>query len=498
MGIWCVGAFSPGVHGRTAHVCVGTPVRPAGPRRLRLRGGLTSPLSPRGGGTDTSTPTLSSPAWPPSWLTTPGHRGAASAAWPPAAATPATKSETPAAGPAPAGRPPGPQPPPLGCSMSGDRPGRPPLAPGNPQNPYLALNCCRLPYLSPSPRAARARRAINVCRVPRRGLLVALRSHRPAPAPPASVHPRVCAPARSQARALVPSDSTRGTRAAVRSPPQALAPSRAATLARFCGCTPGCSPSLARSAVTRAPPRPPSCKPRPPSPPGLHTRAGATHAHPCTHTRARAPGPPTVTWREGRGLTPRCPVAMATAWGRWAHARWVARRFPPPLSRRAGLLSAPPAPAARPGSPRVSLRSLRPARQLHLCPRFSLARVPLGLSRLPKVTSGFPAHSLPSAFLPPASPSSPSDLFQVSPFPSSFSSFSPPYSPLLPQPFCSRPASPSCQIAGGSFPSVPPAGSECSTPPRGAGPGVRLTPAIPQAYPGPDAPPAPPSGYVWG
>uniref|UniRef100_A0A8C3IZJ9 Uncharacterized protein n=1 Tax=Calidris pygmaea TaxID=425635 RepID=A0A8C3IZJ9_9CHAR len=112
-----------------------------------------------------STPTPSSPAWPPSWLTTRGARGAASAAWPPAAATPATRSRTPVAPPAPGGRPPGPPPPPSGCSTSGVRPGGhappppppPPPSPGtaappltlNPQPPPRALNGCRLPYVRP-------------------------------------------------------------------------------------------------------------------------------------------------------------------------------------------------------------------------------------------------------------------------------------------------------------------------------------------------------------
>ncbi|XP_074416714.1 SH2 domain-containing protein 5 isoform X3 [Larus michahellis] len=76
-----------------------------------------------------STPTPSSPAWPPSWLTTPGDRGAASAAWLPVAATLATRNGTPAARPAPGGRPPGPPPPPSGRSTSGVRPRRPPKIP---------------------------------------------------------------------------------------------------------------------------------------------------------------------------------------------------------------------------------------------------------------------------------------------------------------------------------------------------------------------------------
>ena len=165
--IWCMGAFNSGVHGClraqvhgcTAHGRLGIPARPAGHRSLQPSGGLTSPLSPRAGGADGSTPTPSSPAWPLSWLTTPGRRGAASAAWPPAAATLGTRSGTPAAGPAPGGRPPGPPPPPLGCSMSGVRPGRPPARAWlTPQNPHLALNRCRLPYLFPS-RGLRARSA---------------------------------------------------------------------------------------------------------------------------------------------------------------------------------------------------------------------------------------------------------------------------------------------------------------------------------------------------
>lgn len=160
-GIWCVGAFHSGVPGCAAAQRTGTwasrPGPPATAASRRAGGGLTSPLSPRGGA-DGSTPTPSSPAWPPSWLTTPGRRGAASAAWPPAAATPATRSGTPAAGPAPGGRPPGPPPPPLGCSMNGVRPGRPPLGRGYPQNPHLALNRCHLPYLFPS-RGLRARSA---------------------------------------------------------------------------------------------------------------------------------------------------------------------------------------------------------------------------------------------------------------------------------------------------------------------------------------------------
>ncbi|KAM6045930.1 SH2 domain-containing protein 5 isoform 1-T1 [Theristicus caerulescens] len=110
----------------------------------------TASSGPTRAGSAWSTPTPNSPAWPPSWLTTPRRPGAASAAWPPAAATPAMKSGTPAAGLAPGGRPPGPPPPRLGCSMSGVRPGRPPLSHGYPQNPHLALNCCRLPYLFPS------------------------------------------------------------------------------------------------------------------------------------------------------------------------------------------------------------------------------------------------------------------------------------------------------------------------------------------------------------
>ncbi|KAM4646918.1 SH2 domain-containing protein 5 isoform 2-T2 [Amazona ochrocephala] len=69
-----------------------------------------------------STPTPSSPAWPRSWLTTPPHRAAASAAWLLAAATPATRSGTPVAGPAPGGTLPGPLRAPSGRSTSGVKP----------------------------------------------------------------------------------------------------------------------------------------------------------------------------------------------------------------------------------------------------------------------------------------------------------------------------------------------------------------------------------------
>lgn len=147
---WCVGASAPWVPGapgvRVVRGCAGTRAhrdllrghtqfRGARVRGHSLHGGLTSPspLSPDG-----STPTPSSPAWPPSWPTTPGHGGAASAAWPPDDATPATRSGTPAAGPAPGrGRAPGPPPPPSGCSTSGDRPGPPPRARLSPDTPEL-------------------------------------------------------------------------------------------------------------------------------------------------------------------------------------------------------------------------------------------------------------------------------------------------------------------------------------------------------------------------
>lgn len=167
---------------------------------------------------------------------------------------------------------------------------------------------------------------------------------------------------------------------------------------------------LRARAPTRLPAhaRVPSCPPSRvcvPSPPLLHTRA-LVRARSCTRARAR----PQSRGSRGRGLAPRYPVAVVTAWGRCAHARWVGRRFPPPLS-----------------SPRLLPRT--PA-------RLGFPSAPSGLPDTYRFTSGFPSPGplwaspgspeLPEAFLPPGSPqvssplacpSSPSDLSQVSPFP---------------------------------------------------------------------------------
>lgn len=142
--------------------------------------------------------------------------------------------------------------------------------------------------------------------------------------------------------------------------------------------------------------------PHPPTPHLAHVRFGARrllHAGAC---------PPAVTWLAGRSLAPRYPVAVVTAWGRCAHARWVGRRFPPSLS-------SPPAPSTHPGSPRVSLRSLRLARYLQVYLRFSLALWACPSS--PELPEAFLPPGSPQVSSPPACPSSPSDLSQVSPFP---------------------------------------------------------------------------------
>lgn len=208
-----------------------------------------------------------------------------------------------------------------------------------------------------------------------------------------------------------------------------LVPRYHRALTRSCRCTPLRSPSLARSGgalvgctaahpchCPLAPPctctpthacprarRPGPVPPPPPPTPHLaHVRFGARrllHAGAC---------PPAVTWLAGRGLAPRYPVAVVTAWGRCAHARWVGRRFPPSLS-------SPPAPSTHPGSPRVSLRSLRLARYLQVYLRFSLALWACPSS--PELPEAFLPPGSPQVSSPPACPSSPSDLSQVSPFP---------------------------------------------------------------------------------
>ncbi|XP_010575508.1 PREDICTED: SH2 domain-containing protein 5 isoform X1 [Haliaeetus leucocephalus] len=444
----------------------------------------TASSGPTRAGSAWSTPTPSSPAWPPSWLTTPGRRGAASAAWPLVASTPATRSGTPAVRPAPGGRPPGPPPPPSGCSMSGVRPGRPPPRPrsgtASPPNPHLALNRCHLPYLFPSrgPRA-RARRAVRrdsgnkwLSCYRRRGLLEVSPSrppHRRAACKRArscartlsctcalmNLHSGTCALGRLCSRAC-----TRLYSCSTHSHPRVLA--RLIAL-RSCALILVCAPALARlHSSPCAPVHLQSQSPRALAPlctattalsrtPALaHPRARlpshAQAAHSCAArlcTRAVARSRPHApAFPRTRALVPAVPsrprppctralwCTPALARGRVPARSHVARGAGPcaTLPRRCGnrvgpLCACAVGRTALPASPQLPrLLPHTPARL-----GFSLAQSPLGLSQLPRVTRGFPAPRIPSGFLPPRPARVPPQTCPKSPpFPSSFPSFSPP------------------------------------------------------------------------